>query len=45
MKKGKIKTFEAAIFDLKQKVHLKILEKVKFEVQDKNAGLRLEFAD
>jgi len=43
--KGKDKTFEAAIFDLKQKVHLKILEKVKFEVQDKNAGLRLEFAD
>ena len=43
--KGKDKTLEVAIFDLKQKVHLKILEKVKFEIQDKNAGLRLEFAD
>ena len=43
--KRKDKTIEAAIFDLKQKVHLKILQKVKFEVQDRNAGLRLEFAD
>jgi len=41
--KGKDKTLEATIFDLKQKVHLRILEKVKFEIQDKNAGLRLEF--
>lgn len=44
-KKGKDKTLETAIFDLKQKVILKILEKTTFEIQDRNAGLRLEFAD
>lgn len=43
--KGRDKTLEAAIFDLKQRVIIKILEKVKFEIQDNNAGLRLEFAD
>lgn len=41
--KGNDRTLETAIFDLKQKVHLKILNKVAFEIQDKNAGVRLEF--
>jgi len=39
------RTPEAAKLDLRQKVILKALEKVRFEVQDRNAGLRLEFAD
>jgi hypothetical protein len=41
--KGEDRSLETAIFDLKQKVHLKILNKVEFEIQDKNAGVRLEF--
>jgi len=43
--KGKNRSLETAIFELKQRVILKILEKVKFETQDRNAGLRLEFVD
>jgi len=41
--KGEDRSLETAIFDLKQKVHLKILNKVAFEIHDKNAGVRLEF--
>lgn len=43
--KGKDRSLETATFELKQRVILKILEKVKFETQDKKAGLRLELAD
>ena len=43
--KGKDRSIEAAMLDLKQRIMLKILEKTKFKVQEKNAGLRLEFLD
>lgn len=42
---GKDKTPETAIFDLKQKVVLNILEKVKFDIKNKKAGLRFQFAN
>lgn len=42
---GEARSSEAAILDLKQRVIVGILEKIRFRVQEKNAGLRLEFSD
>jgi len=41
-KNGKIKSMEKAVYDLQKNVHLLILEKFEYKVEDENAGLLLE---